>query len=360
MTGGPRSRFDVLAGTDSLVTVSVRDSDWEGVRLHVVTGKGGTGKTTVAAALALALASNGRPVLLMEVEGRQGIAQLFDVPPLPYEERRVAVAPADDGRPGGDVYALAVDPQSALIEYLEMFYNLRQAGRALTKLGVLDFATTIAPGLSDVLLTGKAAEAVRRKSHGSFVYGAVVMDAPPTGRISRFLNVTSEVSGLAKVGPIRGHADTVQAVIRSPQTAVHFVTLLEEMPVQETLDGIEELGRIGQGGIRPGGIVVNMMRRAELAGRSGHARLTLGSKARDVEALEVALKAAGLGDDAGLAADLAAELADEARTARAQRAQRKLLDQAGQPCYELPVITDGIDLAALYRLAEALREQGAA
>jgi len=359
--------------------VSVRDTDWDGVRLHVVTGKGGTGKTTVAAALALALASNGRPVLLMEVEGRQGIAQLFDVPPLPYEERRVAVAPADDGRPGGDVFALAVDPQSALIEYLEMFYNLRQAGRALTRLGVVDFATTIAPGLSDVLLTGKAAEATRRKSGGRQVYGAVVMDAPPTGRISRFLNVSSEVSGLARVGPIRGHADTVRSVIASPQTVVHFVTLLEEMPVQETLDGIAELQGVGHGGIRPGGIVVNMMREAELAEGNGgrapgrtsmsskartslasKARTSLGSKARDIHALEIALKAAGLGDDSGLAADLADELADEARTARSQRALRRQLDEPGQPCYELPLITDGIDLAALYRLAQALREQGAA
>ena len=211
-------------------------------------------------------------MLLIEVEGRQGIAQVFDVPPLPYEERRVAVAPADGERPGGDVFALAVDPQSALIEYLEMFYNLRQAGRALTKLGVLDFATTIAPGLSDVLLTGKAAEAVRRKSGGNPVYGAVVMDAPPTGRISRFLNVSSEVSGLAKVGPIRGHADTVQNVIRSPLTAVHFVTLLEEMPVQETLDGIAELRNVGHGGIQPGGIVVNMMREAELTDGKPRAR----------------------------------------------------------------------------------------
>ena len=345
---------------DSLIHVSVRDTDWDGVRLHVVTGKGGTGKTTVAAALALALASNGRPVLLMEVEGRQGIAQLFDVPPLPYEERRVAVAPADDGRPGGDVFALAVDPQSALIEYLQMFYNLRQAGRALTKLGVVDFATTIAPGLSDVLLTGKAAEAVRRKSGGSFVYGAVVMDAPPTGRISRFLNISSEVSGLARVGPIRGHADTVQSVIRSPQTAVHFVTLLEEMPVQETLDGIAELREVGRGGIKPGGIVVNMMREAELADRGTLSRVTLGSKARDSHAIEVALKAAGLGDDADLAADLADELADEAHTARSQRSQRRRLDQAKQPCYALPLIKDGIDLAALYKLAQALRDQGAA
>ena len=78
---------------DSLLRVRPRDTDWEGVRLHVVTGKGGTGKTTVAGALAIALAAGGRRVLLMEVEGRQGIARLFDSPPLPYSERRVAVAP---------------------------------------------------------------------------------------------------------------------------------------------------------------------------------------------------------------------------------------------------------------------------
>jgi Mrp family chromosome partitioning ATPase len=69
-------------------------SDFPSVKLHVVTGKGGTGKTTVAGALALALAAGGRQVLLTEVEGRQGIAQMFDTPPLPYEERKVAVAPA--------------------------------------------------------------------------------------------------------------------------------------------------------------------------------------------------------------------------------------------------------------------------
>src|SRR6478736_6456437 len=162
----------------------------------------------------------GRGVLLIEVEGRQGIAQVFDCPPLPYGERKVAVAPGTATRPGGgEVYALAADPEAALLEYLEMFYNLRYAGTALTRLGVVDFATTIAPGLRDVLLTGKAAEAARRKDAGGFRYDAVVMDAPPTGQIGRFLNVTAEMSGLARVGPIRSHADTVRKVISSPATA---------------------------------------------------------------------------------------------------------------------------------------------
>src|ERR1051325_7153219 len=112
------------------------------VLLHVVTGKGGTGKSTVAAALALALASRGKTVLLCEVEGRQGIAQMFDVPPLPYEERLVAKA-TEHGH--GDVYALAIDAEAALLEYLAMYYRLGRAGKALDRFGGIDFATTIAP-----------------------------------------------------------------------------------------------------------------------------------------------------------------------------------------------------------------------
>jgi len=339
--------------------VRARDTDWEGVRLHVVTGKGGTGKTTVAAALALALAASGGRVLLMEVEGRQGIAQLFDCAPLPYGERKVAVAPGTSMAPGGDVYALAADPESALIEYLEMFYNLRHAGRTLSRLGIVDFTTTIAPGLRDVLLTGKAAEATRRRAKGRRIYDAVVMDAPPTGRISRFLNVATEVSGLAKVGPIRGHADTVQSVIRSPETAVHFVTVLEEMPVQETLDGIAELRGLDRGGLQLGAVMVNMVRPTALTDDQ------LAAAARgdlDRHELAMGLKAAGLENGGGgnVADGLAAELAEHARQVLSQRERRGLLTATGQPCYDLPLITDGVDLAGLYRLAAALREQGAA
>src|SRR4051794_4276290 len=155
---------------------SAPDERWRDVRLHVVTGKGGTGKSTVSAALALALASRGRTVLLCEVEGRQGIAQLFDVPPLPYEERRVVAGPDD----GGEVYALAVDTEAAVLEYLAMYYRLGRAGKALDKFGVVDFATTVAPGLRDVLLTGKVYEAVNRnrRTKNARHYDAVVLDAP--------------------------------------------------------------------------------------------------------------------------------------------------------------------------------------
>jgi anion-transporting ArsA/GET3 family ATPase len=348
---------------DSLVLVRARDSDWEGVRLHVVTGKGGTGKTTVAAAMALALASAGGRVLLMEVEGRQGIAQLFDCAPLPYGEHKVAVAPGTATVPGGDVYALPADAESALIEYLEMFYNLRHAGRTLTRLGIVDFTTTIAPGLRDVLLTGKAAEATRRRKRGAHLYDAVVMDAPPTGRISRFLNIATEVSGLAKVGPVRAHADTVQRVIRSPETAVHFVTVLEEMPVQETLDGIAELRGLSRGGLQLGGVMINMVRPTGLTDD----QLAAAAQGNlDRHELVLGLKTAGIEGSLGPngstdAADaLAVELGEHATQVLNQREHRRVLTGAGQPCYDLPLITDGMDLAGLYRLAAALQEQGAA
>ncbi|MCD0450650.1 AAA family ATPase [Actinocorallia sp. API 0066] len=328
--------------------MSVEDTDWDGVRLHIVTGKGGTGKTTVAAALALALASGGKRVLLVEVEGRQGVAQLFDVPPLPYEERKVAVAHG-----GGEVFALAIDTEEALIEYLEMFYNLRRAGKALTKLGVIDFVTTIAPGLRDVILTGKVSESVRRRQGKDFKYDAVVMDSPPTGRITKFLNVSDEVSNLAKVGPVRNHGDLVMSVIRSPQTRVHFVTLLEEMPVQETLDGIRDLEASGIG---VGGVIVNMERPAVLPPEALDAA---GKGELDVDEIARSLKASGLEQHASEFAEaLVAEAAEHSRRTRLEQREKARITH--RPRYDLPFLPDGMDLAGLYDLARALRDQGAA
>ncbi len=326
-------------------------SDFPAVRLHFVSGKGGTGKTTVAAALALALAGEGKQVLLCEVEGRQGIAQLFDTAPLPYEERKVAVAPG-----GGDVFALAVDPEQALLDYLHMFYKLSPTGlpaRTLRRIGAIDFATTIAPGLRDVLLTGKVKEAVvRTRKDGSPWYDAVVVDAPPTGRIPRFLNISHEIGALAKVGPLKNQSDGVMAVFKSPRTAVHLVTLLEEMPVQETRDAVDDLTALD---IPVGGIVVNAVRAPALS----HADLIAAEAGKlDMTALSAGLTSVGL--DVALAPVLAAEAADHAARVALEERGRDALADLHRPSYELPLLPDTIDLGDLYDLARMLHEQGMA
>ncbi len=321
-------------------------------RLHVLSGKGGTGKSTTAAALALALASGGRKVLLCEVEGRQGIAQMFDVPPLPYEERKVAVAPG-----GGDVYALAIDPEAALLEYLEMYYRLGRAGKALDRFGVIDFATTIAPGLRDVLLTGKVYEAVRRRTaKGSQrpAYDAVVLDAPPTGRITRFLNVNAEMAGLARVGPIRNQADAIMSLLRSPRTAVHLVTVLEEMPVQETQDAIEELTAAE---LPVGSVVVNFVRRTGLS--EDALDMAEAGELPDT-GLRDGLVDAGVKPTASLVHALQETARQHAQRVQLEASQRRLVDKLDRPVVELPLLPDGIDLGALYELAQELRDQGLA
>lgn len=330
--------------------MTTRDRDpLLGARLHVVTGKGGTGKTTAAAALALALAGGGRRVLLCEIEGRQGIASVFDVAPLPYAERRIAIGPE-----GGEIWALAIDAEAALLEYLDMFYHLGRAGKALDKFGVTDFATTIAPGLRDVLLIGKVYEAARRKpgdksASGRTTYDAVVLDAPPTGRIGRFLNVNTEVAGIAKVGPVRNQATSIMRLLKSDHSKVHFVTTLEEMPVQETLDGIAEVTRIG---LPVGSVIVNMQRQPLLS----PAELTAArAGALDLDKVSASLTRVGIKADTALLSGLAVQASEHADRVALEGTQRARLEDARVAQVTLPFLAEGVDLGALYDFADDLR-----
>ena len=306
---------------------------------HIVSGKGGTGKTTIAGALACALATSGRRVLVCEVEGRQGIAQLFDVSPLTgAEERRISRTPA-----GGAVYGLAIDAEDALMEYLHTFYHLSLAGKALDRFGAIDFATSIAPGLRDVLLTGKVYEAVRRKiKNRPNAYDAVVLDAPPTGRIARFLNVHAAVAGLAKVGPIRNQADSIMRLLRSAATTVHLVTLLEDMPVTETEEAIAAL-RPTQ--IRIGTVIENMVTPTPL-GQDQLQAAAAGS---------VILKVPGLSVKQNRA--LASEFAIEAGRTLQEQQRHERLTALGLPLVQTAFDHGGIDEGSIFAIAEQLTDQ---
>ncbi|APU12328.1 MULTISPECIES: ArsA-related P-loop ATPase [Actinoalloteichus] len=318
------------------------------VRLHVITGKGGTGKTTVAAALALALADRGRRVLLVEVEDRQGIAGVFGTPPLPYSEEHLATGPG-----GGEVLALAIDAEAALLEYLTMFYNMGFAGRTLRRMGAVEFATTLAPGLRDVLLTGKIKECVRRiDERGRHVYDTVVVDAPPTGRVVKFLDVTRAMADLAKVGPIRSQSDGVVRLLHSGDTAVHLVSLLEELPVRETLEAVAELDAAD---LRPGAVLVNRVRPPRLPVRS----ITAAAGGRvDPARVRAGLESAGLNLDEATIEDLVAETIEHAIGVQSATRARLELEQPDLPTLELPEFTDGINRTTLFELARALRDQG--
>lgn len=220
-------------------------------RLLIVSGKGGVGKSSVAAAIAIGLADQGKRVLLAETENRQAIAALFGRGPLGYQEKLLLRRES-----GGEVHGIAIDPAGALLDYLDMFYGLRSAGSILERIGAVSFISNVAPGLRDILLTGKACEAVRRKSGDTWAYDVVVLDAPPTGRITRFLNVTAEVVGIVKVGPIKQQANWVSEVLHSDQTGILLVTTPEEMPIRETIEASNQLREMK---FRLAGVIVNMV-----------------------------------------------------------------------------------------------------
>jgi anion-transporting ArsA/GET3 family ATPase len=271
-------------------------------RVTVVSGKGGVGKTTVAAALALAAARKGKHVLLAEMEDREAFAPIFGLRKLAYTEQTIAP----------NITGLTVEADEALVDYLRMFYGIPTISRALMRTKAVEFATQTAPGLKDILLIGKVKEAESRRQEGKHVFDLLVVDAPPTGRLPRFLDAPRAVVELVRGGQIRTQAQGVLDMVTDPKRCqVVLVAQPEEMPVRETEETIETLSKMG---VALGPIVMNGVWPEIRA---------LGKE--PAQTLRAAAAGAGvdLTDDAiGVLADVATT---HARRARNQRKAMKLL-----------------------------------
>jgi anion-transporting ArsA/GET3 family ATPase len=293
-------------------------------RLLVVTGKGGSGKTTVAAALAVAAGLRGRRTLVAEVEGRQGLARLFGRRSLDHREVRVAER----------VAGLAVDPEASLRDYLGR-YGFAPLARLLTWARLTHFITAAAPGLGDVLLVGKVWEASTRARGG---YDLVVLDAPPTGRVVPFLRAPETVAELARVGPIRHQADRVGELLDDPErTGVVLACLPEELPVTETVEGVASLRAAG---LPVAAVVANQVTADLLGGRAGR----LAALAKDpAPLLEAARRAGAELDGAGVGVLLAEARDRQRRFARERRLLKELrAGVGGLPVVELPFLAGGV------------------
>jgi anion-transporting ArsA/GET3 family ATPase len=208
-------------------------------RILVVSGKGGVGKTTVAAALALVAARHGRRVCIAEVDRKGTLPRLFGGQPLGYEPRQLA--------PG--VFGMNIVPEAALAEYLAVQYHMKRISKAFTSTHFVDYITAAAPGLKDILMLGKIwyLEQGRSNGRGPADYDTIVVDAPAAGHMLTFLSAPMGLADAVRLGPVKRQSDWLVQMLQDPaRTRVHLVTLPEEMPVSETLETAEALkGRVG-------------------------------------------------------------------------------------------------------------------
>jgi hypothetical protein len=206
----------------------------------IVAGKGGVGKTTVSAALATLAAREGMSVLIVEVEGKSGLAAGFGRPPLSYQEAELA--------PG--VRARTITPDDALLEYLDD-HGLRRISQRLSRSGALDIVATAVPGMRDILVLGKVKQLER-----AGIADLIVLDAPAAGHAVNFLLSARGLLDAVRTGPVQKQATEVIELLTDPSRCqVMLVTLPEETPVNELIDtayAIED--RVG---VALGPIVVN-------------------------------------------------------------------------------------------------------
>lgn len=208
-------------------------------RLLFVTGKGGVGKTTVAAALGLAAARHGLRTIVCELDARERLHNLFNVSTRGFEE--VELAP--------DLHAIAIDPQHAIEEYLLLQIKVRPVYDMLFKNRIFDYFAAATPGLAELVTIGKVWELAQpdRLKKKSIPYDLVIVDAPATGHALAMLEAPETFKKIARVGPIHRQAGYIQSFLHdSDTTAIIAVATAEEMPVNETIDLRAELkARVG-------------------------------------------------------------------------------------------------------------------